>query len=117
MNNLAHSNVLIQAIYGSQDEEFDRAHGLHSLATLLGRERVFKVVPFLHAFSIICFVLVGFMYTLRPIYYVGILLAAGVLFYQYSIVSVHDYSRLNGAYFLRNGLVSIAIFIFTLLSL
>lgn len=105
------------AIYGSQDEAFDKAHGLHSLATRFTACRVFSIISFVHAASVICFILVGVLYKLSFIYYIGIIMAVLTLFYQHSIVSFADYSRLTQVYFMRNGIVSIVIFIFTAISI
>lgn len=105
------------AMYGSQDEEFDRAHGLHSLATQFTARMVFPIIDVAHAVSILCFFYVGYAYQLPHIYYVGIGLAAGTLVYQHSIISATDYSRVTPVYFLRNGIVSICIFAFTVISL
>ncbi|TCS76682.1 4-hydroxybenzoate octaprenyltransferase [Pectinatus cerevisiiphilus] len=105
------------AIYGSQDEAFDRAHGLHSLATQFTARRVFSIISFVHAASIICFILVGLLYNLPFVYYIGIVIAVITLIYQHSIVSFTDYSRLTQVYFMRNGIVSIVIFIFTAISI
>ena len=43
-------------------------------------------------------------------------LAAGVLVYQHSLVADEDLSRVTQGYFMRNGLVGMAIFLFTVLS-
>ncbi len=105
------------ALYGSQDEAFDKSHGLHSLATKFSARRVFRIVPVVHIVSLLCFCAVGYFFALAPIYYAGIALAAITLVYQHSIVSWQDYSRLTQVYFMRNGLVSIAIFAFTAISI
>ncbi|MDQ0202560.1 4-hydroxybenzoate octaprenyltransferase [Pectinatus haikarae] len=105
------------AIYGSQDEAFDKAHGLYSLATRFTARRVFSIISFVHAASVGCFILVGVLYKLSFIYYIGIIMAVLTLFYQHSIVSSADYSRLTQVYFMRNGIVSIVIFIFTAISI
>lgn len=105
------------AIYGSQDEAFDKAHGLHSLATKFTAGRVFTIIAVVHAISILCFIIVGLSYHLAFIYYIGILAAIVTLIYQHSIVSASDYSKLTQVYFMRNGIVSIVIFIFTVSSI
>lgn len=105
------------ALYGSQDEQFDKEHKLHSLATKFTARRVFTIIWFVHAASIICFIAVGLWYQLSFWYYIGIAVAIATLIYQHSIVSYKDYSRLTQVYFMRNGIVSIVIFIFTLISI
>ena len=49
-------------------------------------------------------------------YYIGVAIAAGTLVYQHRIASPTDFSRVTQMYFMRNGIVSIAIFVFTWIS-
>jgi 4-hydroxybenzoate polyprenyltransferase len=58
---------------------------------------------------------VGVVYKLGIFYYIGVALAAVVLIYQHTIVTPNDLSRVNGKFFLKNGLVSIFIFVLTLI--
>ena len=100
------------AMYGAQDEVFDRRQGLHSMATEYGAEGAFAISKAMHVVSIGCFVAVGLMLGLAWPYFVGVGIAAGTLIYQHSIVSPHDFSRVTQRYFMRNGIVSAAIFLF-----
>ncbi len=104
------------AIYGAQDRNFDRAHRLHSLATEFGVEGALKLTRAMHFVSIVCFLTVGILTGVGFFYYVGVLIAALTLIFQHSIVSPNDFSRVTQAYFMRNGIVSIAIFICTWLA-
>ncbi len=104
-------------IYGCQDEKFDREHGLHSMATRFTVPGALRIARAMHAFCIVCFATVGFLLHLSPIYYGGVFVAAVTLLYQHSIVSANDLSRVTQVYFMRNGIVAIAIFCFTFFSL
>ena len=104
------------AVYGAQDERFDKAHGLHSLATKYGAAGALRIARVLHVVSIVCFVLVGVLLGLNALYFVGVLIAALALLYQHALVRPNDFHEVTQAYFMRNGIVSIAIFIFTWLS-
>ncbi len=101
------------AVYGAQDKKFDRAHGLHSLATEVGVSMALKLARALHVACIACFVLVGFMTGLSWPYYIGVLIAALTLVYQHRIIAPYDFSSLTQAYFMRNGVVSVAMFLCT----
>lgn len=105
------------AIYGSQDRQFDLAHRLHSLSTQFGVATAHRIAAILHAVSIICFILTGICFDLSFIYYIGVIIAIITLIYQHSIISPYDFSRLTQVYFMRNGIVAIAIFIFTLIAI
>ena len=104
------------AVYGAQDETFDRAHGLHSLATKLGVPLALEMARVFHIACIVCFVLTGFMVRATWPYYFGVLIAAVTLVYQHLIIAPYDFSSLTQAYFMRNGVVSVAMFLCTWLS-
>ena len=70
----------------------------------------------MHVLSIILFVVLGGMMHLAFPYYIGVGIAAGTLVYQHRIASPTDFSRVTQMYFMRNGIVSIAIFVFTWIS-
>ena len=101
------------AVYGAQDENFDRAHGLHSLATEVGVSMALKMARALHGTCIVCFILVGLMMGLSWPYYIGVLIAAATLVYQHRIIAPYDFSSLTQMYFMRNGVVSVAMFFCT----
>jgi 4-hydroxybenzoate polyprenyltransferase len=104
------------AMYGAQDEEFDKRQGLHSLAVSYGAPNAFKLSAAMHVICIACFFAVGVMLSLGQLYFVGVGIAAGTLVYQHRIVSPTDFSRVTQGYFMRNGIVSVAIFVCTWLS-
>ena len=97
------------AMYGAQDEEFDKSQGLHSLATEFGAKRAFWIAGALHIVCIVCFFLVGILLHLGSLYFFGVGIAGGVLIYQHRILKYDDFSRLTQGYFMRNGIVSMAI--------
>lgn len=105
------------AVYGAQDFEFDRAQGLHSLATKVGVSTALLFARVLHVISIILFIALGVMCDLFWPYYAGVFVAAATLFYQHSLIAPWDFSSLTQAYFMRNGIVSVALFLCTWLSL
>ena len=104
------------AMYGAQDEAFDRSQGLHSLAVSYGARSAFRISRAMHITSIVGFLAVGFLCHLAWPYFIGVGIAAGTLIYQHRIVSPTDFSRVTQTYFMRNGIVSLAIFVFTWLS-
>ena len=104
------------AMYGAQDEEFDKSQGLHSLAVSYGAPNAFKLAAAMHVICIACFFAMGVMLALGQAYFVGVGIAAGTLIYQHRIVSPTDFSRVTQGYFMRNGIVSVAIFVCTWLS-
>lgn len=101
------------AMYGAQDEKFDKAHGLHSMATEFGAKGAFKISKVMHVLCIVCLLIVGIILNLGSIYFLGVGIAAGTLIYQHSIVTPRDFSQVTQDYFMRNGIVSVAILICT----
>ena len=104
------------AMYGAQDEAFDRSQGLHSLAVSFGAHGAFRIARAMHVISILLFAVLGAMMHLAWPYAVGVVIAAATLIYQHRIAGPTDFSRVTQMYFMRNGIVSIAIFIFTWIS-
>ena len=104
------------AVYGAQDERFDKSQKLHSLATRYGQAGALAIAKLLHVVSIVCFVAVGLLLDMGGLYFVGVFVAAVALIYQHAIVQPGDYREVTQAYFMRNGIVSVAIFVFTWLS-
>ena len=104
-------------IYGSQDIVFDKAHGLHSIPVRFGLEGGMMIAKAMHIISIIGFFAVGQLMHMQWLYYGGVLLAAIVLVYQHSIINIANFQQVTQAYFMRNGLVSIALLVFTFMSM
>ncbi len=104
------------AMYGAQDEKFDKSQKLHSLATEYGAAGAFKISKAAHVFCVMCFAAVGVIMDLGWIYFLGVTIAAVTLIYQHAIVSPRDFSQVTQAYFMRNGIVSVAILICTWLN-
>lgn len=104
-------------IYACQDVAFDKKNGLHSVPVEFGLQGAIRIAKVMHGISIIGFFTVGQLMHMEWVYYGGVVLAAIVLVYQHSIVSPTDFRQVTQTYFMRNGLVSIALLIFTVLSM
>ncbi len=105
------------AIYACLDADFDRAAGLHSLPSRLGRENALRMAVGFHVLAFILFILTGVQARLNLCYYLGIVLTAAVLFYQHLVVNPRDLSRIQGSFFSLNGLISLTLFAATWLAL
>ena len=103
--------------YAAQDEEFDKAHKLHSMATKLGKVRAMWVGRITHIVALAIFYYFGQLMGLGTAYTVGVVISAVVLYYQHTIIKPNDFSAVNKMYYTRNGYVSIAFFICTVLGL
>jgi 4-hydroxybenzoate polyprenyltransferase len=104
-------------LYSLQDIDFDRSAGLHSIPRFLGVGTSLWVARAFH-FAMAALLLVGYhSFRLGGWYLAGWGLCAAVLVYEHSILKNNDLSRLNVAFFNLNGLISIALCLFTYLDL
>jgi 4-hydroxybenzoate polyprenyltransferase len=104
-------------IYASQDAEFDRQAGLHSMPAALGRSSAFRLAVFFHVLAFALFTLTGYLQELNVVYYFGILLTGAALFYQHLIVNPRDLSRIEMSFFSMNGFIALTLFLAACISL
>ena len=100
-------------IYGAQDIEFDKSQGLHSMAVTVGAVNAFRLAALGHIAAIIAFSWLGLRLGLNCFYFIGIAVAACNLVYQHQITDDREFSWLTQSYFMRNGIVAVAMLIFT----
>jgi len=102
-------------LYALQDVEFDRSQRLYSLPVAFGARRALTIARSLHLVTVICLAMVGaasFSGTGTGAYYaLGVVIAAGLLVYEHTLVRADDFSRLNAAFFMMNGVISITFFV------
>lgn len=104
-------------VYACLDADFDRETGLYSLPSRFGREKAFRLAVVFHVVAFLLFVLTGIVCALGLVYFLGIALTAGALFYQHLVVNPRDLSRIQLSFFTMNGLISLTLFVATWLSL
>ena len=94
-------------IYATMDNDFDRAHGIHSLVQTLGIGRALKAAKLLHVGFIALLGAFGFLTQLSWPFFVGVALIAAFLVYEHSLVDERDLRRVNAAFFTVNGVISV----------
>ncbi|WP_433946430.1 UbiA-like polyprenyltransferase [Paenibacillus sp. SN-8-1] len=104
-------------IYACQDMEFDRKEGLFSIPARFGVATSLKIARAFHIITALGFIALFLMTHLGWWYITGMVIAYLILFYEHTIVSPKDLSRLQTAFFLMNGVLSIVVFSFTLIDL
>jgi 4-hydroxybenzoate polyprenyltransferase len=102
-------------LYALQDVAFDRANQLHSLPAALGAPRALNVARGLHVGTVLLLALVGLATGGGVLYAVGVAIVALLLAYEHSLVKPDDLSKLDAAFFMMNGIISITFFTFVLL--
>jgi 4-hydroxybenzoate polyprenyltransferase len=104
-------------LYASQDTDFDKQRGLHSLPSRFGVGPALFLSSFSHVNAGIFFLLAGAAAGLGWIYMVVALAVCGVLFWEHAMLSPDDLSRVNTAFFTLNGVISVGLFVGLLLEL
>jgi 4-hydroxybenzoate polyprenyltransferase len=94
-------------IYALQDIEFDRSQKLYSIPSALGKAKALRVSELLHVVSAGCVIAAGVYGNFHVIYWLGIAVFVGMLFYQHSIVKPNDLSKVNIAFMTANGIASV----------
>lgn len=101
--------------YALQDYEYDVERGLHSIPAKLGLDKSFLLVRIFHGLMLLFLLLVLPGSGLSWIYFAGVVVVAGLLVYEHSLVKPTDLSKLDAAFFNMNGYISVTIFVFTLI--
>jgi 4-hydroxybenzoate polyprenyltransferase len=101
--------------YALQDFEFDRERGLQSIPARLGIPRAIFVGKVFHGLMLALLAVIPLGVPLGWVYYLGLAVVAGMIFYEHQLVKPEDLSRLDAAFFNMNGYISVTIFAFTLL--
>ena len=104
-------------LYACQDEQHDRRAGLKSLPASLGTAAAFRVARIMHLAMLGLLLWVVHLFGLGLISYIGIGLVALLILYEHLIVSPQDLRRLNAAFFLTNGLISVVFYLFVAVDL
>jgi len=94
-------------IYATQDADFDRREGLHSLVVRLGVGRSLRLAQWLHAFAFIAMIGFGLTANLGIPYYAAMPFIAGALIYEHRAARRLDLAAINRAFFQSNAFVSV----------
>ena len=101
-------------IYALQDTEFDRSQKLYSIPAALGNTNALTTSRFLHVLSFICVLIAGIYASFGLLYWVGVVVFGGMLYYQHSIVKPNDLKRVNLAFMTANGIASVIFALFVI---
>ena len=99
-------------LYACQDCEFDRQSGLHSIPRHLGISKSLWVARAFHVAMLLLLISLVDVFGLGKLAIAGVAAAALLLGYEHSLVSAHDLSKLNAAFFTMNGVISVVFFVF-----
>ena len=103
-------------LYACQDFEHDRSAGLHSVPPAFGLVAAFWLARAMHLLVLVMAIWLDRLFALGAIGYAGTAIVGALLLYEHSIVSAHDLRRMNAAFFLLNGVISVVFFGFVVLA-
>jgi len=102
-------------LYALADIDFDRASGFHSIPARFGTAGGMAISRVLHVLTLVLLFLLIPISGLRYFYLAGVILASALLLYEHLLLIRYGLKRLDAAFFTANGILSIALFCFTLL--
>ncbi len=97
-------------LYACQDCEFDRQYGLHSIPQHFGIARSLIFSRLLHAVALLLLFMLLKVFALGYWALAGTVIVGLLLAFEHSLVSSHDLSKLNAAFFTMNGVIAVVFF-------
>lgn len=101
-------------IYATQDQEFDRREGLHSLVVRLGVPGSLRAAQGLHGVVVLLLAAFGVAAALGTVYFGGLALVAASLVYEHRVAQRADLDAINRAFFASNAFVGLVFVVATL---
>ena len=98
-------------LYACQDFAHDRAVGLNSVPQAFGLEAAFWIARVMHVGMVCLLFWFAHLFGLGTIAMVGFIVVSGLLGYEHAIVSPQDLRRMNAAFFMLNGIISVVFFV------
>lgn len=100
-------------IYACQDVDFDRREGLYSVPACFGVAAALRLARLSHLGMIILLGVLGAALRLGWPYWLGLGAVAALLIYEHRLVSPHDLSRVDIAFFNVNAYISVLLLVAT----
>jgi 4-hydroxybenzoate polyprenyltransferase len=98
-------------IYACQDIDVDRRDGLQSIPARFGVASALRLSTLSHLLTILLLVALGWVMGLGWPFWIGVVITAGLLAWEHSLVKPDDLSRVNVAFFNINSYISLTLFI------
>jgi 4-hydroxybenzoate polyprenyltransferase len=99
-------------LYACQDIEYDRSVNLFSVPRRFGVAKALAIARGMHILMIVLLAWLAWSFHLPWPAWAGIVVVAGLLAYEHSLVSPTDLSRMNAAFFTVNGYISLLFLLF-----
>jgi 4-hydroxybenzoate polyprenyltransferase len=99
-------------LYACQDIEYDKSVNLFSVPKRFGVAKALLIARAMHVLMIALLAWLAWSFLLPWPAWAGIVVVAGLLAYEHSLVSANDLSRMNAAFFTVNGYISLLFLLF-----
>jgi 4-hydroxybenzoate polyprenyltransferase len=99
-------------LYACQDIEYDKSVDLFSIPKRFGVAKALLIARAMHVLMIALLAWLAWSFLLPWPAWAGIVVVAGMLTYEHSLVSANDLSRMNAAFFTVNGYISLLFLLF-----
>ena len=103
-------------IYGCADLDFDRKYGVNSFPKRFGIAKALNTTRAMHTASAACLLVLGFWLNLSFYYFIGWGIAVSLLAFENGLLKADDLSKLRSPLFQYNSVISMVLFIFTVLA-
>jgi 4-hydroxybenzoate polyprenyltransferase len=100
-------------IYSCMDVEFDRSHGVHSIPADFSIGAGLWFTRAFHAAAVVLLAAVGGVTGMNWVYFLGVAVCAGLLFYENWVIRDRDLSKVGLAFMTMNSVLSICYLLFT----
>lgn len=99
-------------LYACQDVEFDKTAGLFSIPKRFGIAGALLIARIMHVLMIGLLAWLAVSFELGWPAWAGICVVAALLAYEHSLVKANDLSKINAAFFMVNGYISLLFLLF-----
>ena len=97
-------------LYACQDIEFDRTQGLFSLPAKMGPKKAMMISSGLHLSTVVLLFAMYLSFGMHSVFLIFLLVIAILLIIEHRLVSPHDLSHINIAFFHINSIISLTLF-------
>jgi len=104
-------------IYSFMDMPVDRAQGLHSIPADWGEAAGLWSTRIMHVLAVILLTFAGWERGANLVYYLGVAVCAGLLFYENWLMRKAELEKVGVAFMTMNGIISVVFLFFTTVSL
>lgn len=101
-------------LYATLDVDFDRSNRLYSVPQRFGVDFALRIARGCHGGMVVALGAFGIATARGLLYWLGYLAAAALLHYEHRLVSPTDLTRVNRAFFVINGWVSVGLLAITI---